>query len=206
MQISVVVDGLAGNINAKQKDLLGKSKEKTKGMIALVNDLLDLRRIEEGKALMVIEPLDMGEILQRSIDLMSLSAQDENITLEVNIADDLPLLSGDRSGMQAVFVNLISNAVKYTPSGGRVTIELNKAGKALRIKVVDTGIGIEKADIEHIFDRFYRIKSEQTRSIGGSGLGLAIVKGIVDAHKGTIHLESEVGKGTMIIVSLPLEK
>jgi signal transduction histidine kinase/ActR/RegA family two-component response regulator len=206
MQISVVVDGLAGDINAKQKDLLGKSKEKTKGMIALVNDLLDLRRIEEGKALMVIEPLDMGEILQRSIDLMSLSAQDENITLEVNIADDLPLLSGDRSGMQAVFVNLISNAVKYTPSGGRVTIELNKAGKALRIKVVDTGIGIEKADIEHIFDRFYRIKSEQTRSIGGSGLGLAIVKGIVDAHKGTIHLESEVGKGTMIIVSLPLEK
>lgn len=206
MQISVLADGLAGDINPKQKDLLGKSKEKTKGMIALVNDLLDLRRIEEGKALMVIEPLDMGEVLKRSLDLMSLSARDENVTLDVNIADDLPLLSADRTGMQAIFVNLISNAVKYTPSGGRVTVDLNMAGKYLRIKVADTGIGIEKADIGHIFDKFYRIKSEQTRSIGGSGLGLSIVKGIVDAHRGTIHLESEEGKGTMIIVSLPLEK
>jgi len=206
MQISVLADGLAGDINAKQKDLLGKSKEKTKGMIALVNDLLDLRRIEEGKTLMVIEPLDMGEVLKRSLDLMSLSAKDENVTLDVNIADNLPLLSADRTGMQAVFVNLISNAIKYTPSGGRVTVELNKEGKFLRIKVADTGMGIEKADMGHIFDKFYRIKSEQTRSIGGSGLGLSIVKGIVDAHRGTIHLESEVGKGTMIIVSLPLEK
>ena len=175
-------------------------------MIALVNDLLDLRRIEEGKTLMVIEPLDMGEVLKRSLDLMSLSAKDENVTLDVNIADNLPLLSADRTGMQAVFVNLISNAIKYTPSGGRVTVELNKEGKFLRIKVADTGMGIEKADMGHIFDKFYRIKSEQTRSIGGSGLGLSIVKGIVDAHRGTIHLESEVGKGTMIIVSLPLEK
>ncbi|MCG2778908.1 MAG: sensor histidine kinase, partial [Desulfobacterales bacterium] len=108
--------------------------------------------------------------------------------------------------IEAVFVNLISNAIKYTSTGGQVQVELKKAGKDLRLKVVDNGIGIEKGDLDHIFDRFYRIKTEQTKSIGGSGLGLYIVKAIVDAHRGTIHVESEVGKGTMFIVSLPLEK
>jgi two-component system phosphate regulon sensor histidine kinase PhoR len=206
MQISVVLDGLVGDITPKQKELLGKSKEKTKGMIALVNDLLDLRRIEEGKAVAVIEPLDMAEILQRSIDLMDLSAKDRNITLDVRIADGLPLFSGDRAGIEAVFVNLMSNAIKFTPNRGKVEVELKKSGKDLRIKVVDTGIGIERADIDHIFDRFYRIKTERTKNIGGSGLGLFILKGIVDAHNGTVHVESKVGKGSMFIISLPVEK
>ena len=206
MQISVVLDGLAGDITTKQKELLGKAKAKTKGMIALVNDLLDIRRIEEGKAVAVIEPLDMAEILRRSVDIMVLSAKDKNINFDVNIAEGLPLLSGDRTGIEAVFVNLISNAIKFTPNRGRVEVELKKSGKDLRIKVVDTGIGIEKADIDHIFDRFYRIKTEQTKSVGGSGLGLYIVKAIVDAHNGTIHVESKVGEGSMFIVSLPVEK
>ena len=206
MQISVILDGLAGDITTKQEELLGKAKAKTKGMIALVNDLLDLRRIEEGKAVVEIEPLDLGEILHRSVDIMALSAKDKNINFDVNIAENLPLFSGDRTGMQAVFINLISNAIKFTPNRGRVEVELKKSGKDLHIKVVDNGIGIEKADIDHIFDRFYRIKTEQTKNIGGSGLGLYILKGIVEAHRGTIHVESEVGKGTMFRVSLPLEK
>lgn len=85
-------------------------------------------------------------------------------------------------------------------------VELKKSGKGLRLKVVDNGIGIEKGDLDHIFDRFYRIKTKQTKSIGGSGLGLYIVKAIVEAHNGTTHVESEVGKGSMFIVSLPVEK
>ena len=206
MQISVVLDGLAGDITTKQKELLGKAKERTKRMIALVNDLLDLRRIEEGKSVVEIEPLNLGEILHRCIDIMTLSAKDKNITFDVKIAENLPLFSGDRTGMEAVFVNLISNAIKYTSTGGLVQVELKKAGKDLRIKVVDNGIGIEKGDIDHIFDRFYRIKTEQTKSIGGSGLGLYIVKAIVDAHNGTVHVESKFGKGSMFIVSLPVEK
>ncbi len=206
MQLSVVLDGLAGDITTKQKDLLGKAKQRTKRMIALVNDLLDLRRIEEGKAVVEIEPLDLGEILHRSIDIMTLSSKDKNINFDVKIVENLPLFSGDRTGMEAVFVNLISNAIKYTSTGGRVQVELKKSGKDIRIKVVDNGIGIEKEDLDHVFDRFYRIKTEQTKSIGGSGLGLYIVKRIVDAHRGTIYVESKAGKGTMFIVSLPLEK
>jgi two-component system phosphate regulon sensor histidine kinase PhoR len=206
MQLSVVLDGLAGDITTKQKELLGKAKQRTKRMIALVNDLLDLRRIEEGKVVVEIEPLDLGEILHRSIDIMALSAKDKNINFDIKIAENLPLFSGDRTGMEAVFVNLISNAIKYTSTGGRVQVELKKAGKDLRLKVVDNGIGIEKEDLDHVFDRFYRIKTEQTKSIGGSGLGLYIVKRIVDAHNGTTHVESKVGKGSMFIISLPVEK
>ena len=206
MQISVVLDGLAGDLTAKQLDLLGKAKEKTKGMITLVNDILDYRRIQEGKSIQKIESLDLGEILERTVELMRLSAEEKDIGLACHIAEELPSFSGDRGGMEAIFVNLISNAIKYTPKGGNVDITLNKAGKGIRFKVVDNGMGIPPEDIDRIFDKFYRIKTQETRSISGSGLGLSIVKGIVDAHNSAIHVESQVGKGTTFIVSLPVEE
>jgi signal transduction histidine kinase len=122
------------------------------------------------------------------------------------IAEELPSFSGDRGGMEAIFVNLISNAIKYTPKGGNVNVTLNKTGKDIRLRVADNGIGIPPSDIDRIFEKFYRIKTEETRSISGSGLGLSIVKGIVDAHRGSVRAESEVGKGTTFDISLPVEE
>jgi len=206
MQISVVNDGMAGELTEKQFDLLSKAKEKAKGMITLVNDLLDYRRIQEGKSIQKIESLDLREILGRTVELMRLSAEDKRINMTTEIMDDLPLFSGDRGGIQAIFVNLISNAIKYTPAGGSVHITLTVAGKDIRFKVVDNGLGIAPEDLDRIFDRFYRIKTEETRSIAGSGLGLSIVKGIVDAHDGTVHVESKLGEGTTFIVSLPTQE
>ena len=175
-------------------------------MITLVNDLLDYRRIQEGKSIQKIESLDLREILERTIELMRLSAEDKQIKLTTEIMEDLPLFSGDRGGIQAIFVNLISNAIKYTPAGGSVHVTLTMAGKDIRFKVVDDGMGIAPEDLDRIFEKFYRIKTEQTRSIAGSGLGLSIVKGIVDAHNGTVHVESEPGEGTTFIVSLPTQE
>jgi PAS domain S-box-containing protein len=206
MQISVVNDGMAGELTEKQSELLSKAKEKAKGMITLVNDLLDYRRIQEGKSIQKIESLDLREILERTIELMRLSAEDKQIELTTEIMEDLPLFSGDRGGIQAIFVNLISNAIKYTPSGGAVRVTLTMAGKDIRFKVVDNGMGIAPEDLDRIFEKFYRIKTEQTKSIAGSGLGLSIVKGIVDAHNGTIHVESQPGEGTTFIVSLPTQE
>ncbi|MBW2194515.1 MAG: response regulator [Deltaproteobacteria bacterium] len=206
MQISVVNDGLAGELTEKQSNLLSKAKEKTKGMITLVNDLLDYRRIQEGKSIQKIESLDLGEILERTIELMRPSAQDKHVTMTSKIVDGLPAFNGDRGGIQAIFINLISNAIKYTPTGGSVNVSLEEAGKDIRFKIVDNGMGISPDDLDRIFERFYRIKTEQTRSIAGSGLGLSIVKGIVDAHNGTVHVESKVGKGTTFIVSLPTQE
>jgi PAS domain S-box-containing protein len=205
MQISVVLDGLAGDLTEKQSDLLGKAKEKTKGMITLVNDILDYRRIQEGKSIQKIENLDMGEILERTVDLMRLSAEEKGVEMTCDIVEGLPSFNGDRGGIQAIFVNLISNAIKYTPKGGKVHVGLRKAGRELRFKVTDTGIGIPQKDLDRIFEKFYRIKSNETKSISGSGLGLSIVKGIVDAHGGSIHVESEGGRGTTFEVSLPGE-
>jgi signal transduction histidine kinase len=206
MQISVIHDGLAGELTQKQTDLLGKAKEKTKGMITLVNDLLDYRRIEEGKSIQKIENLDLSEILLRTVKLMALSADDKEIAITSEIAENLPVFSGDRGGMEAIFVNLISNAIKYTAKGGTVHVSLNQSGKDIRFKVVDNGIGIPSKDLDRIFEKFYRIKTEETKSISGSGLGLSIVKGIVSAHSGSIHVESKEGKGTTFIISLPVTR
>jgi signal transduction histidine kinase len=206
MQISVVLDGLAGEVTPKQADMLGKAKEKTKGMITLVNDILDYRRLQEGKSIQKIEGLDLAEILQRTIELMRLSAEEKGVSITCEIAEDLPLFSGDRGGMEAVFVNLVSNAIKYTPRGGKVDVSLNKKDKEIRLVVADTGIGISSNDIDRIFEKFYRIKTERTKSIAGSGLGLSIVKGIVDAHGGEVHVRSEEGKGTTFTVILPGEE
>jgi PAS domain S-box-containing protein len=206
MQISVILDGLAGEITPKQTDLLSKAKEKTKGMITLVNDILDYRRIQEGKSVQKIESLELAEILQRTIEIMRLSSEEKGITLKCEIERELPPFRGDRGGIEAVFVNLISNAIKYTPKGGNVDVGLNRGSKEIQFKVADTGIGISPQDIDRIFERFYRIKTEQTRSISGSGLGLAIVKGILDTHGGSINVQSHAGKGTTFIVSLPMEE
>ncbi len=105
--------------------------------------------------------------------------------------------------MEGVFANLLSNAVKYTPAGGKVTIGLEESGGYLKVTVTDTGIGIKSEDIPRLFDKFYRVRSTQTRQIVGTGLGLAIVKNIVDAHRGTISVESTEGTGTTVTVLLP---
>jgi signal transduction histidine kinase len=205
MQISVVLDGLAGDLTPKQDELLSKAKEKTKGMITLVNDILDYRRLQEGKSIQKIENLDMADVLERTADLMRLSAEEKGVEITFDIAEDIPAFNGDRGGVQAIFVNLISNAIKYTPKGGRVKVSLFKKGKDIRFKVVDTGIGIPPQDLNRVFEKFYRIKTDETKSISGSGLGLSIVKGIVEAHNGFVHLESEVGQGATFVVSLPSE-
>jgi len=204
LQTSILLDGIAGGLNEKQKDLLQKIKAKTKGMTDLVNDILDVSYIEEGGYVAQIEPLDLSEILERTIDLMQPQAQDKNISLQIAIEDSLPLINGNRSSIEAMFINLVSNAIKYTPSDGQVTIELKQQGQNLQIKVSDTGIGIENNDIPRIFDKFFRERSERTKHISGTGLGLSIVKGVVDAHQGSIQVESKVGEGATFTVLLPI--
>lgn len=204
LQTSILIDGIAGALNEKQKDLVQKIKAKTKGMTNLVNDILDVCYIEEGGYLTQIEPVYLPEILERSVDVMQPQIQDKNISLRISVEDSLPLIKGNKSSMEAMFINLISNAIKYTPSGGQIAIEVMKKGQDILIKVSDSGIGIESRDIPHIYEKFYRVRSEMTKNISGTGLGLSIVKGAVEAHHGSIYVESQVGKGTTFTVLLPL--
>ena len=115
------------------------------------------------------------------------------------------MLHADRNSMAGIFSNLISNAIKYTPEGGSVFVQLGEEGGFVKASVSDTGIGIKREDLSRIFDKFYRVRSSETRQIVGTGLGLSIVKSIVDAHLGSISVESEEGGGTTFIILLPKE-
>jgi signal transduction histidine kinase len=115
------------------------------------------------------------------------------------------MINADRNSMEGIFTNLISNAIKYTPEGGKVWVTLGEGGGFVKATVSDTGIGLKKEDLPRIFDKFYRVKTTETRQIVGTGLGLSIVKSIVDAHLGSISVESEEGGGTTFTVLLPKE-
>ena len=204
-QLTVILNGMAGEVTAKQKRLLSRAKERTKGLLTLIKDLLDLSKIEAGKMVQYKEPLLLQEVIQRVVDLMRAEAEAKKIDLQFSAPSETPLISADRNSMEGIFTNLISNAIKYTPEGGKVWVTLAEEGEFVKAAVSDTGIGIKREDLPRIFDRFYRVRTTETRQIVGTGLGLSIVKSIVDAHLGSISVESEEGGGTTFTVFLPKE-
>lgn len=174
-------------------------------MLNLIKDLLDLSKIEAGRMVQYKEPLTLQEIIQKVMDLMKAEAENKKIDLQLPVPFHHPLIQADRVSMEGVLTNLISNAIKYTPEGGKARVHLSEVDGFAKATVSDTGIGIKKDDLPRIFDKFYRVKTAETREIVGTGLGLSIVKSIVDAHLGSISVESEEGGGTTFIVLLPKE-
>jgi len=204
-QLTVILNKMAGDLTAKQEQLLGRAKERTKGLLTLIKDLLDLSKIEAGMMVQYKEPLVLQEVIQRVVDLMKVEAENKKIDLQFSTPPNIPLIHADRNSMEGIFTNLISNAIKYTPEGGKVWVTLGDEGGFVKATVSDTGIGIKKEDLTRIFDKFYRVKTTETRQIVGTGLGLSIVKSIVDAHLGSISVESEEGGGTTFSVLFPKE-
>ncbi len=204
-QLTVILNRMAGEVTEKQEQLLRRAKERTKGLLDLIRDLLDLSKIEAGKMVQYKEPLNLQEVIQRVVDLMRAASENKKIDLQFSPPLRVPLIHADRNSMEGIFTNLISNAIKYTPEGGKVWIDLGEEGGFVKASVSDTGIGIKKEDLPRIFDKFYRVKSTETREIVGTGLGLSIVKSIVDAHLGSISVESEEGGGTTFTILLPKE-
>ena len=202
-QLTVILGGMAGNLNEKQEQLIARASERTRGVLTLIKDLLDLSKIEAGKMVQYKEPLNLADVIVRVVDMMKPDAQAKHIEIDFLPPAAVPVIQADRSSMEGIFTNLISNAVKYTLDGGRVTINLDDNDGFVRVCVADTGIGIKSDDLPRIFDKSYRVKSSETRRIVGTGLGLSIVKSIVDAHMGTISVESTEGKGTTFSILLP---
>ena len=202
-QLTVLLNKMAGEITEKQGQLLARAKERTRGVLTLIKDLLDLSKIEAGKMVQYKETLSLQEVIPRAMDLIKAEAEDKKIRLQCSAAPGVSLIQGDRNGIEEVFTNLLSNAIKYTLEGGEVKIHLEEQGGFVKAAVSDTGIGIKEEDLPRIFDKFYRVKTSETRQIIGTGLGLYIVKKIVDAHLGSISVESEVGKGTIFTVFFP---
>jgi two-component system phosphate regulon sensor histidine kinase PhoR len=204
-QLTVILNKMAGEVTPKQEHLLSRAKERTKGLLTLIKDLLDLSKIEAGKMVQYKEPINLQEVIQRVVDLMRAEAENKKIDLQFSPPSQISLIHADRNSMEGIFTNLISNGIKYTPEGGKVWITLGEEGDFVKASVSDTGIGIKKEDLPRIFDKFYRVKTTETRQIVGTGLGLSIVKSIVDAHLGSISVESEEGGGTTLTVLFPKE-
>ena len=169
--------------------------------LRLVEDLLDITRLDAGKFSVEIGEADLATLVRQAVESARLRAQDKDIKLTCK-ADDIPVTAGDSLRLGQICDNLISNAIKFTPEGGSVTVSLRRKGEAAVLAVRDTGFGIPADQLERVFERMFRTK--QAEHIAGTGLGLTITKGIVDAHDGSIDVESVEGEGTTFRVCLPL--
>ena len=202
--VDLIVDGEAGEINEIQAEFLGIVQENSDRLVALINDMLDISRIESGRIHLKREPLDMADVVLGAIDTFRTVAEQSDIELTAKLPEELPRAAGDRDRVGQVVMNVISNAIKYSPGGGSVTVKVRKDRDRVITSVTDTGIGISKKDQKKLFSKFYRVDSSLTREIGGTGLGLSICKSIVELLGGKIWVRSEDGKGSTFSFSLPM--
>jgi two-component system phosphate regulon sensor histidine kinase PhoR len=169
----------------------------------LLDDLTDLSNIELGRIALRLEPVRLDEVVDSALAIIAPKAEAGRVTLASDLAPDLGPVSADRDRLAQVLINLVDNAVKYTPEGGRVTVSARAgADGRVEVAVADTGIGIPPADLPRVTERFYRVDKARSRELGGTGLGLAIVKHLVLAHGGELRIESEPGRGTTVRVTL----
>ena len=200
---SVLLEGLAGPLEEKQQDFVKRGMNKIDSLLELINDLLDVAKIEAGKYVQHQVPTDIGQIIEETVALMEPRAKEQGITL-THSYHNLKLVQADPKNIEEIFNNLVSNAINYSPEGGRVTITARGLPEYLEVKVEDTGVGIPPEELPKIFDKFYRVKHPKTRQVIGTGLGLAIVRGVIEAHHGTIDVESIPDKGTTFRILLPV--
>jgi len=206
--ISLMLEGHGGSLTEDQKEYLGIAHKNILRLTNLIDTLLDFSRIESGKGLQLkFESARLYEVVEEALLTLSPSLEEKRITLENHLDPEIPLVLIDRNRMAEVFINLISNGIKFTPPGGKITIDtrgLTENRDYLKVVVRDTGMGISPGDLPKIFDRFYQAQKAQTGVSMGTGLGLAITKEIIEKHKGTIHAESRWGSGSSFIFTIPL--
>jgi signal transduction histidine kinase len=173
--------------------------------LGLINDLLDVARLEGGRLVRQQVPVDLGKMIEEMVALMEGRAKDQRITLAYSCEDLKPILADPRN-IEEVLNNLLSNAINYSPDGGKVAVTAKGFEHIIEIKVSDEGVGIPPEEVPKVFEKFYRVKHPKTRHITGTGLGLSLVKGIVEAYHGSIGVESAPGKGTTFTIILPVMK
>jgi signal transduction histidine kinase/DNA-binding response OmpR family regulator len=202
--VDLILDGSAGDINEMQQEFLGIVKENSDRLVELINEMLDISRIESGRVHLRVEPLKMAESIAGAVDTFRAVLQQTDRTIEVQLPDNLPLVVADRDRVGQVLINLISNAIKYSPGGGQVTIAATHAGEFVTVSVTDQGLGISREDQKRLFTKFYRVDTAMTREIGGTGLGLSICKTIIELLGGEIGCKSKPGQGSTFWFSLPV--
>jgi signal transduction histidine kinase len=190
---------------AEHERTLKKLEKEVDRLARLSNDLLFLARLEQGQLRPHLEAQDFSNLLGAIVDQMQPLAKEKGITLDEQIPPGLTL-EGDADHLIRLFINIIDNAIKYTPSGGQVKVWAERQGQAIVTTIADTGPGIPPEHLALLFDRFYRVEADRSRTSGGAGLGLAIAHEIARAHQGTIEVESILGQGSTFAVQLPASR
>jgi two-component system sensor histidine kinase BarA len=214
-------EGIAGALTADQGDFVKTIHDKGEQLLGLITGLLDLSKLESGSLTIRPAPTEVRQLLENVVTTLTPAVRKKSITLRTDIEPNVATLKADAERLRQVFINLVDNAVKFTPQGGTITIMARNLGvdyedadvtgfsllapvqTRIEIRVSDSGIGIPAKERKRVFDPFYQVDSSSTREYGGTGLGLSIVKRLVDAHGGTIHIEDNVPQGTVFVVRLP---
>jgi two-component system phosphate regulon sensor histidine kinase PhoR len=195
--------GVAGD---KSKEFLEIINRQSNRLVNLVNDFLDITRIESGRQVITKGPVDMVKLIQNAVADLKPLADEKNIRLEYVASGGIPEVFGDRNLIEQVLINLLSNAIKYSPKGAWARVAAAQQNGSVAIVVQDNGLGIPKESIPRLFEKFYRVRCDDRKDIIGTGLGLSLVKQIIDVHQGTIRVESEHGKGSTFTFTVPVAK
>jgi signal transduction histidine kinase len=202
--VHFLMSGDIGEVSGEQQEFLEVINHNADRLGGMINDFLDLARIESGHIDLAKVPVDLASLVSQVVASFRLQFEAKQQQLVIALADDMPLVMGDTERLVQIITNLVSNAHKYTPSGGTITISTRQEGIALQLSIADTGIGLTLDEQGQLFTRFYRARNRTTQAIGGTGLGLTITKSLVEMHGGSIAIESEPGLGTTVTVTLPI--
>ena len=200
---ALVRGGRLGPVTKEQSERLEKINRHTDFLSNLISDLLDIARIEAGRMEMMIKPIPLTRLIDTVHDLLTPQMKEKDLVLKAELPSDLPPILADENSLQRVFVNLLSNAIRFTPHKGVITIRAVPKNDHLEVSIIDNGIGISPEDLSKIFTEFYRADNPINRERKGTGLGLTLVKQIVEAHGGKIEVTSEVNKGSTFSFTLP---
>lgn len=212
--IQLILKGKTGEINEAQNKFLTMADRNINRLTNILNSLLDLSRIESGRINMKFQNVQLKDLIELTATSMQPQADEKSINIKLDIPQSLPDVYGDPEKIEQILVNLIGNAIKFTPNGGSIQVSArpfykegdSDHGGMVSISVKDTGPGIPKEHLEAIFEKFHQVEDSIHRATGGTGLGLAITKGLVEAHYGKIWVESELGKGSIFTFTLPISE
>lgn len=199
---AILLAGKLGSVPDEIRNRLEKINRHSDELVHMVNDLLDISRIESGKVNMNMESLELKYIADKVADLLSEQLKTKNITFSSNIPDECQKILADRSQIERVFINLIGNALKFTPEKGKISVNAHRSGRVIQIDITDTGFGIPEDAQEKIFEEFFRVENAINQEVKGTGLGLTLVKHIVEAHQGRIWVKSKISEGSTFSFTL----
>lgn len=201
--LEVILGGMAGDISSEAKEMIERCDIRLREMLELLGRWISLAIFDADKLSENFKDINLKDLASESIDVLKSMAEEKNISLILDSPEDLPTIKGNKVSIGEVFNNLISNGIKYNKEGGWVKISLSEADGYISVTVSDNGMGIDNEHLSKIFDEFYRVDGRRNAPVKGSGLGLSIVKKMVNAHGGTIDLESEIGKGSVFKIDFP---